>query len=488
MTFGSKLQSLRDKQGLTQKELANSIGVTTGIVAEWEADEAAPNLAELSRLSKALNVSADILLDSDSVPTTATCTISEQAPRPTVAPVRSQKKFSWVVLIMGLIMIVGAIILLYYGFGFKTNSKPETTTATTNELTTAPTENLTFSDNTKAIEAADESVVTLFYYDYYGEFAGTGSGFIAFDGKTVITNYHVMQYAYSCKVSTNQDITYNAPYVLCYSKELDIAILELEKDTGLQPLPLGDSSVIKKGEKVTAIGSPLGIKNTVSNGVLSGRLMKDNMDVLQFTAPISSGSSGGALFDDNGNVIGITYASYVDGQNLNLAIPVELAKNLYNTRDSKKAASIIYVAEHPYVSQLVKYESYPTITIEELLNNPKKYADKKVKVYGFISSFNFELDLLLQQDTKVCYISSKENITGNGKYDEQTYYAGILRQTPISNIQIYLDPFYEIQNYLSPDAVPGDKICCIGKINYELLEEDNAILFYMSTEMIYNPD
>ena len=87
-----------------------------------------------------------------------------------------------------------------------------------------------------------------------------------------------------------------------------------------------------KGETVTAIGSPLGIKNTVSKGNLSARIMQDGYDVLQFTAPISNGSSGGALFNEKGEVIGITFASFVEGQNLNLAIPIELVDNLYQSK------------------------------------------------------------------------------------------------------------------------------------------------------------
>jgi hypothetical protein len=160
-----------------------------------------------------------------------------------------------------------------------------------------------------------------------------------------------MTSAYTCKISTNQDISYEVSKILCYSKEQDIAILQLAKDTGLQPLTLGDSSIIKKGETVVAIGSPLGIKNTVSTGVLSGRLMEDGMDVLQFTAPISSGSSGGALFDNNGNVIGITYASYIDGQNLNLAIPIELAENLYSSEGSAISLDEFYHSRYSPLRQ-----------------------------------------------------------------------------------------------------------------------------------------
>ena len=59
MTLGNKIQSLREEHSLSQKELANLVGVTTGTIAEWEADDSMPNITELARLSKSLNVSSE---------------------------------------------------------------------------------------------------------------------------------------------------------------------------------------------------------------------------------------------------------------------------------------------------------------------------------------------------------------------------------------------------------------------------------------------
>ena len=117
-----------------------------------------------------------------------------------------------------------------------------------------------FSENTAAIEAADASVVKVFCYDHEGELAATGSGFIVYDSRTVVTNYHVVTSAYKCKISTNLDVSYDVADVLCYSEELDLVFLRLVKDTELQPLTFGSSAELKKGEAVVAIGSPLGIK------------------------------------------------------------------------------------------------------------------------------------------------------------------------------------------------------------------------------------
>ncbi len=72
-----------------------------------------------------------------------------------------------------------------------------------------------------------------------------------------------------------------------------------------------------------AIGSPLGLFNSVSNGIISGFRMIDGVEMIQFTAPISSGSSGGAVLNMQGDVIGISTAGFDRGQNINLAVGYE---------------------------------------------------------------------------------------------------------------------------------------------------------------------
>ena len=450
MTFGSKLQSLREEQSISQKELAGLVGVSTGIIAEWEADEAMPGLAELSRLSKALGVSSDVLLDA-TAETTVTPSVQPTQEMPAVVvPVKKRKKTGFVIGAIALCaaLLVAGVVLWSQGV-----------------FTPEP---LLFAEDTARIEAADASVVTIFCYDYDGELAATGSGFVAFDGKTIITNYHVMTSAYTCKISTNQDISYEVSKILCYSKDQDIAILQLAKETGLQPMTLGDSNIIKKGETVVAIGSPLGIKNTVSTGVLSGRLMEDNMDVLQFTAPISSGSSGGALFDNNGNVIGITFASYVDGQNLNLAIPIELAVKLYDNKGAAKSVSAIHIEEFPYVDFLENNKDIPEVTLSDLKANPKKYDGKVVKITAYVSSFYPDSD----GEWKYCnlYISEKEDIGYNNDYK---------REIDFLQVEFQLHP--SVHCSLTNCAIPnetievGDKVVAICEFEYYAKGEERHI-------------
>ena len=74
---------------------------------------------------------------------------------------------------------------------------------------------------------------------------------------------------------------------------------------------------------MVAIGSPLGFFNTVSDGIISGFRKIDNVDMIQFTAPISNGSSGGAVLNMQGEVVGIVTLGFDEGQNINLAVGYE---------------------------------------------------------------------------------------------------------------------------------------------------------------------
>lgn len=121
----------------------------------------------------------------------------------------------------------------------------------------------------------------------------------------------------------DNDVSYAVKGVKGYDIKFDIAILELDKAIDAAVLPLGDSESLERGEEVIAIGSPLGYKNTVSKGVFSAQREINGRKYIQISAQISSGSSGGALFNSSGEVIGITSASCFNRHYLNFAIPAE---------------------------------------------------------------------------------------------------------------------------------------------------------------------
>ena len=199
-----------------------------------------------------------------------------------------------------------------------------------------------FSDNPDAIDTASKSVVELTIYNKDNTAIAGGSGFFAFDSKTIVTNYHVIENAYKIEVIDDDDNVVEVSLIYNFNKDKDIAILQINEEGIYTPLKIAATSQMKKGESVVAIGSPLGLKNTISKGTISNFVEQDGIDMIQFTAAISHGSSGGALFNDSGEVIGITSGSYVDGQNLNLAIPAAEIVDLYEEKAIALSVSDFY--------------------------------------------------------------------------------------------------------------------------------------------------
>ena len=107
----------------------------------------------------------------------------------------------------------------------------------------------------------------------------------------------------------------------------DIALLKIDAH-GLPFVKLGNSNRMEIGERVVAIGNPLGLQNTVSDGLVSAWREGDGLKLMQVSVPLSNGSSGGPLFNLAGEVVGVTTASLAGGQNLNFAVPVNYVKSL----------------------------------------------------------------------------------------------------------------------------------------------------------------
>lgn len=175
--------------------------------------------------------------------------------------------------------------------------------------------------------------------DYANNFPiGTGSGFFITADGVAVTNYHVVKNATVALITMTDGSKYRVSEILYYDEKADYAVIRIsntslmgEEATAFPYLETRDSTGLENGEVIYTIGSPLGLQNSISNGIISNR---DRLDggrhLLQITAPISQGSSGGALIDEYGNAIGITTGSLESGQNVNLAIPLDeiLMKNL----------------------------------------------------------------------------------------------------------------------------------------------------------------
>jgi serine protease Do len=174
--------------------------------------------------------------------------------------------------------------------------------------------------------------------------SGLGSGFIINDEGYLITNFHVIESETQISVEVyhqNQGQlerhTYKQARIVALNKFADLALLKIEdKDAPkFAAAPLGDSDAVGVGEHVFAIGSPLGLERTVTEGIVSSKTRPMQGELyLQTTTPINPGNSGGPLFNLRGEVIGVTNMKIAFGEGLGFAIPIQAVKYFLKHRDA----------------------------------------------------------------------------------------------------------------------------------------------------------
>jgi len=185
---------------------------------------------------------------------------------------------------------------------------------------------ISLADADRIFKENSKAVVVVIAYDKQDKPISQGSGFIVRPDGAIVTNYHVISNAVDIKVKVGDKLL-KVEGLLHIDKENDIVILKA-KGKDLSVIKIGDIEKVSVGEKVYVISSPEGLENTISDGVLSGiRELDPKRKILQITAPISKGSSGGPVFNKNGEVIGIATFLIEEAQNLNFAMPVELIKD-----------------------------------------------------------------------------------------------------------------------------------------------------------------
>lgn len=167
------------------------------------------------------------------------------------------------------------------------------------------------------------SIVMIAIHGTNGDIIGTGSGIMVGRDGFILTNNHVASGGryYSVRIE-DDDQVYTTDEVIKYNSVLDLAVIRIQRRLNPIPVYRGRQKLVR-GQKVVAIGSPLGLFNSVSDGIISGFRVIDNVDMIQFTAPTSHGSSGGAVLNMYGEVIGISTAGFDSGQNINLAVGYE---------------------------------------------------------------------------------------------------------------------------------------------------------------------
>lgn len=173
---------------------------------------------------------------------------------------------------------------------------------------------------------AFKSVVLLEMNDSNGQPLSLGSGFFVANG-IIATNAHVIEGASGGTAKLVGDShTVKILGAIAIDRHADLALLKV--DSPAPSLAFGPSTSPTVGDNVYVVGNPLGLEGTFSEGIISGVRSVGADSILQMTAPISPGSSGGPVMDSSGAVIGISVATFQDGQNLNLAVPISYLSRL----------------------------------------------------------------------------------------------------------------------------------------------------------------
>lgn len=188
-----------------------------------------------------------------------------------------------------------------------------------------------------AVQLAQKALAATVFLEVIqdGQLLGFGSGFFV-QRDQIATNFHVIAGTYSGTAKlVGKPATYDIEGITARDVENDLAILKVS-DSNVQPLPLGDSDAVQFGDTVYVSRNPKESENAFSDGTISGSREVGSQTLLQMTAPISPGGSGGPVLDEKGEVIGLSFLTLEDGQGLNCVIPSNYIKTLISKSGSVK--------------------------------------------------------------------------------------------------------------------------------------------------------
>lgn len=194
---------------------------------------------------------------------------------------------------------------------------------------------------------------------------GLGSGFFI-EESVLVTNYHVVEGASEIYFYTSNSATkYEIVGFVAVDRSNDLILLKT-KNISRSPIKIYHGS-IAPGQKILVLGSPKGLPATISDGIISGIRDFEGTHLLQITAPISPGSSGGPVLNFNGELIGISVGQFEEGQNLNFAIPSSvLEKVLESKTNAPKPFTSLFNQTGTYLDKR-DGKTYKTIKIGDQL-------------------------------------------------------------------------------------------------------------------------
>jgi tetratricopeptide (TPR) repeat protein len=233
----------------------------------------------------------------------------------------------------------------------------------------------------------NNSVVVVMAYDKKDNMY-QGSGIVISSSGYIATNYHVCSDADKIEIKHFTQQIKN-PEIVYKDESKDILILKVNENL-FTPINIGTSANLKQGQRIYAIGSPEGYENSISEGIISGFRIENNASLIQMTAPITDGSSGGAVVNSKGELIGMSVSGQHDG-NIYFAIPVEDILKLLSPFNNiaENNESDIYLQKGKDANKQKDYESavlYFSKYLEKNLNDfdayySRGFANFKLKKY-----------------------------------------------------------------------------------------------------------
>jgi S1-C subfamily serine protease len=175
-----------------------------------------------------------------------------------------------------------------------------------------------------------DAVFMIETFDSRGETIRTGSGFFISAEGHAATCLHVFDDAVRAEITMYDGTSYPVLGALASSEEFNLVIFTVDSDNDPDNyLSIADSDLVETGNTVYALGSPVEMINSITEGIISNTKREvDGETLIQFSAPISFGSGGSAVLNALGQVIGVASSSFSYGQNMNLAIPINHIKTM----------------------------------------------------------------------------------------------------------------------------------------------------------------
>lgn len=276
-------------------------------------------------------------------------------------------------------------------------------------------------------------------YDNRGQEISIGTGFIISQAGEFITNRHVIENASYVEIELSNGKKVGIKRILGVRGNIDLVKMQLDTQALLPYLTITDKLPVK-GEEVLAIGNPTGLKFVVSNGIVSAIQSLQEISsgqLIQFTAPVSPGSSGGPLINLQGEVIGIVTLTKVTGQNLNFAIPssnilnlvdptsepnvnINLQQQKQNTVENKREKPVIAITifgngriwkinkaseiiDNTIDNKVKAANYYKEYSTASLRRNLKEFFDGMVKPNEDVNLANFSRELISKFGRKYGY-------------------------------------------------------------------------------------